>query len=69
MEDTAVEDLIHFFETLANSMGVNIHIKVEYGRNDHHKVEAAFKAFALSLRQAVSPDPRRKGVPSRKGVI
>jgi imidazoleglycerol-phosphate dehydratase len=69
VEDAAVEDLIHFFETLATSMEVNIHIKVKYGRNDHHKVEAAFKAFALSLRHAVSLDPRRKGVPSRKGVI
>ena len=45
LEDTAAEDLIHFFETLAIAMGANIHIKVEYGRNDHHKVEAAFKAF------------------------
>ena len=69
VEDTAAEDLVHFFETLAISMGANIHIKVEYGTNDHHKVEAAFKAFALSLRQAISLDPRRKGVPSSKGVI
>jgi imidazoleglycerol-phosphate dehydratase len=69
VEDTAAEDLIHFLETLATSMGATIHIKVEYGRNDHHKVEAAFKALALSLRQAVSPDPRRNGVPSSKGVI
>ncbi len=69
VEDTAAEDLTHFFETLATSMGANLHIKVEYGRNDHHKVEAAFKALALSLRQAVSADPRRKGVPSSKGVI
>jgi imidazoleglycerol-phosphate dehydratase len=69
VEDTAAEDLTHFFETLATSLGANIHVKVEYGRNDHHKVEAAFKALALSLRQAVSPDPQRKGVPSSKGVI
>jgi imidazoleglycerol-phosphate dehydratase len=69
VEDTAAEDLTHFFETLATAMGANIHVKVEYGRNDHHKVEAVFKALALSLRQAVSPDPRREGVPSSKGVI
>ena len=69
VEDTAAEDLTHFFETLATAMGANIHIKVEYGRNDHHKAEAAFKALALSLRQAVSADPRREGVPSSKGVI
>ncbi|MDP6458004.1 MAG: imidazoleglycerol-phosphate dehydratase HisB [Candidatus Bathyarchaeota archaeon] len=69
VEDTASEDLTHFFETLATSMCANIHLKVDYGRNDHHKAEAAFKAFALSLRQAVSVDLRRKGVPSSKGVI
>jgi imidazoleglycerol-phosphate dehydratase len=69
VEDTASEDLTHFFETLAISLDANIHVKVEYGRNDHHKAEAAFKALALSLRQAVSPDPRRNGVPSSKGVI
>ncbi len=69
VEDTAAEDLTHFFETLATAMGANIHIKVEYGRNDHHKAEAAFKALALSLRQAVSADPRREGVPSSKGVL
>ncbi len=69
VEDTVAEDLTHFLETLATAMGANIHVKVEYGRNDHHKVEAAFKALALSLRQAVFSDPRRKGVPSSKGVI
>jgi imidazoleglycerol-phosphate dehydratase len=42
---------------------------VEYGANDHHRVEAAFKALALSLRQALVIDPRRTGVPSSKGVL
>jgi len=69
IEDMAVEDVVHFFESLATSMRSNIHIKVEYGGNDHHRVEAAFKALALSLRNAVSLDPRRTGVPSSKGAI
>lgn len=69
IEDMPVEDIVHFFESLATSMRANIHVKVEYGSNDHHRVEAAFKALALSLRQAVSKDPRRKGVPSSKGAI
>jgi len=47
----------------------NVHVFVEYGSNDHHKAEAAVKAFALSLRQAIAVDSRRKGVPSSKGVI
>ncbi|MEM2320562.1 MAG: imidazoleglycerol-phosphate dehydratase HisB [Candidatus Bathyarchaeia archaeon] len=69
VEDMRCEDIYHFMETLANSLRTNIHILVQYGSNDHHKVEAAFKALALSLRQAVSIDVKRVGVPSSKGVI
>ena len=69
IEDTPCEDIYHFLETLASSMQANIHIWVEYGENDHHKVEAAFKALALSLRQAIAIDPRMTGVPSSKGLI
>ena len=69
VEDMATEDIVHFFETLATSLTANIHIWAEYGGNDHHKAEAAIKALALSLKQAVAMDPRRKGIPSSKGVI
>lgn len=69
IEDTSCEDILHFLETLASSLQANLHLWIQYGSNDHHKVEAAFKALALSLRQAVAIDPRRKGVPSSKGVI
>lgn len=69
VEDAAREDIIHFLETLSSSMKANIHVWVLYGKNDHHKVEAAMKALALSMRQAVGIDPRRRGVPSSKGVI
>jgi imidazoleglycerol-phosphate dehydratase len=69
IEDMAAEDIRHFFESLAVSLRANIHVRVEYGENDHHKAEAAFKALALSLRQALSVDPRRTGVPSSKGVL
>ncbi len=69
IEDMASEDITHFFETLATSLTANIHVWTEYGGNDHHKAEAAVKALALSLKQAVALDPRRKGVPSSKGVI
>ncbi len=69
IEDMPTEDINHFFETLATSLSANIHVWVEYGNNDHHKAEAAVKALALSLKQAVALDPRRKGVPSSKGVI
>jgi imidazoleglycerol-phosphate dehydratase len=69
VEDMPSEDIYHLLETLATSLTANIHVWVEYGNNDHHKAEAAIKALALSLKQAVALDPRRKGVPSSKGVI
>jgi len=69
VEGMPTEDIVHFFESLTQTLQANVHIFVEYGSNDHHKAEAATKALALSLRQAVTVDPRRKGVPSSKGVI
>ncbi len=69
VEDMPTEDIVHFFETLATSLQANVHVFVQYGNNDHHKAEAAIKALALSLRQAMAMDSRRKGVPSSKGVI
>jgi imidazoleglycerol-phosphate dehydratase len=69
IEDMPTEDINHFFETLATSLQANVHVFVQYGSNDHHKAEAAIKALALSLRQAIALDLRRKGVPSSKGAI
>jgi len=69
IEEMPTEDVNHFLESFASALQANVHIFIEYGSNDHHKAEAAIKALALSLRQAVAIDPRRKGVPSSKGVI
>jgi imidazoleglycerol-phosphate dehydratase len=69
IEDMPCENIIHFIESLATALRANVHVWIQYGSNDHHKVEASFKALALSLREAVSLDPRRRGVPSSKGVI
>jgi imidazoleglycerol-phosphate dehydratase len=69
VEEMQTEDINHFYETLTNSLQANVHLFIMYGSNDHHKAEAATKAFARSLRQAVTVDPRRKGIPSSKGVI
>jgi imidazoleglycerol-phosphate dehydratase len=72
LEDAPREDLEHFFGSIATALEATIHVKVLDGRNDHHKFEAAVKAFALSLREAVSEDPRRaaiKGPPSSKGAM
>ena len=69
VEDMPTEDIVHFFESFSTAVQANVHIFVEYGSNDHHKAEAATKAFAIALRQALTLDQRRKGVPSSKGVI
>ena len=59
----------HVFETLATHARMNLHARVLYGRDDHHKAEALFKALGRALDAATSVDPRRTGVPSTKGVI
>ncbi len=59
-----------FFVAVVNNSGLTLHIRQLHGRNDHHIVEACFKAFARALRMAVEMDPRRCGhVPSSKGVL
>ncbi|MDD5043936.1 MAG: imidazoleglycerol-phosphate dehydratase HisB [Candidatus Omnitrophica bacterium] len=60
----------HFFDALATHLGMNLNIKFDFVSSDlHTTLEPAFKALGLALEQAVSIDPRRKGVPSTKGVI
>jgi imidazoleglycerol-phosphate dehydratase len=63
------EDLEHFCRSLAQNMNACTHMVVHYGDNDHHKVEAAIKAFAVALRMAIEKDSRRKGIPSTKGAM
>jgi len=59
----------HAFESLATHARMNLHARVLYGRDDHHKAEALFKALGRALDAATRVDPRRGGVPSTKGVI
>ena len=60
----------HFLESFAFAMKMNLHVKTLSGVNDHHKVEACFKAMARAMDAAVQIDPRRDGdVPSTKGTI
>jgi imidazoleglycerol-phosphate dehydratase len=58
-----------FFRALANAAKLTLHLRVEAGSNAHHMIEAAFKAFARALRQAVAVDPSETGVPSTKGTL
>lgn len=64
---TAMVD--HFMESLAVHARMNLHARLEYGSNDHHKAEALFKALGRALRQAVAHDPRREDVASTKGTL
>jgi imidazoleglycerol-phosphate dehydratase len=58
-----------FFTALATNAGMTLHLHLVAGENAHHIIEAAFKSFALALREAVAMDPRVLGVPSTKGQL
>ncbi|MEW6001995.1 MAG: imidazoleglycerol-phosphate dehydratase HisB [Nitrospirota bacterium] len=60
-----VED---FLQAFVSNSGITLHVSAHYGRNIHHIIEAIFKALGRALRQAVSIDPRVKGIPSTKGI-
>jgi len=62
--------IAHFFESLAVTARANVHVRVLYGRDDHHQAEALFKALGRALDIATQIDPRRAGlVPSTKGKL
>ncbi|AVM47100.1 imidazoleglycerol-phosphate dehydratase HisB [Victivallaceae bacterium BBE-744-WT-12] len=58
-----------FFQALVNRAGMNLHVRKMAGEEVHHVAEAVFKAFAKALDQAVTHDPRVKGVLSTKGSL
>lgn len=66
--DTPTEMYEHFFKTLASALRCNLHIKAA-GANNHHLIEAVFKAFARALRMAVRRDPYCNNLPSSKAVL
>jgi imidazoleglycerol-phosphate dehydratase len=66
--DIATENIGHVFVSLATTARMTLHVDVLKGENDHHRAEAAFKALALALRQAVALDGSGE-VPSTKGVL
>ncbi|MDQ2711187.1 MAG: imidazoleglycerol-phosphate dehydratase HisB [Acidobacteriota bacterium] len=68
--DLQTELLEDFFSGFANHVGGNVHVKVLYGRSNHHKLEAIFKCFARAMRYACSTDERLKDqLPSTKGLL
>jgi imidazoleglycerol-phosphate dehydratase len=69
IEGISKEDLEHFFRSLAQNLNICMHGSVKYGENDHHKIEAAIKAFAVAWRTAAGYDGKQKGIPSTKGAM
>jgi imidazoleglycerol-phosphate dehydratase len=69
IEGIAREDLEHFIESLLQNLNACTHINIQYGENDHHKIEAAVKSFAISFRMASDIDYQRNDIPSTKGVM
>jgi len=60
----------HWFQSIAQAVGITLHIELLYGTNNHHIIEGIFKGFARAMRQAVELDPRKGGaVPSTKGML
>jgi len=64
-----VELVREFFVAFANNCGTNLHVRLTYGDNVHHIVEACFKAFARAMDEATRLDDRIKGVMSTKGTL
>ncbi|MFO8017521.1 MAG: imidazoleglycerol-phosphate dehydratase HisB [Promethearchaeia archaeon] len=67
IEDMALEDVEHFFNSFAENAKMNLHLKVLYGEDQHHKVEAAFKALAHSIKNAIEIVSDK--IPSTKGSL
>ena len=63
---TLVEEFLRAF---TNHAGINLHVEVLYGRDQHHMAESIFKGLARALDQATEIDPRVEGVPSTKGTL
>lgn len=66
--DMPTEMFYHFFKSFSDAARCNLNIRVE-GQNEHHKIEAIFKAFAKAVKMAVRRDPLNQNLPSTKGIL
>ncbi|MDP2938976.1 MAG: imidazoleglycerol-phosphate dehydratase HisB [Candidatus Omnitrophota bacterium] len=70
MQEYSIEYVNHFLEAFAKNMGLNLDVNLSSSNPDlHTNLEPAFKALGIALDQATQIDPRRKGIPSTKGII
>ena len=69
-EGYSLEGGMDFLDSFAKKLNINLHVELSFTEADlHHVLEAVFKAFGVALDQATQIDPRRKDIPSTKGVI
>ncbi|MCY1508583.1 Histidine biosynthesis bifunctional protein HisB [compost metagenome] len=66
--DMPTEMFFHFFKSFSDAARCNLHIRAE-GENEHHKIEAIFKAFAKAIKAAIKRDPEKLVLPSTKGLL
>lgn len=69
IENISKEDILHFIQSFVSNLNCCIHIIVEYGTNDHHKIESIIKAFSIALKIAMRIDPKNKEMPTTKGMM
>lgn len=69
IENVSQEDIIHFFQSFIGNLNCCMHASVQYGTNDHHKIESTIKAIAVALRIAMKIDPDNKEDPTTKGMM
>lgn len=67
IEDVLVDDVYHFFNSFSENGKMNLHLHILYGKDQHHKIEAAFKALARSIKDAIKVT--LNDIPSTKGVL
>lgn len=67
--DFPLQLIEEFLRAFANTVGMNLHVEILYGRDGHHMAEAIFKALAKALDMACRVDPRVKGLPTTKGKL
>jgi len=69
VKEYKIEDARDLLDSFAKNAWINLHIEILQGRDTHHVLEAVFKALGKALDEATQIDPRRKGIPSTKGVL
>lgn len=69
VEDIMAQDIYHFLVSLTYNAVINLHLTTLMGEDNHHIAEAAFKALALALKDAISFDDTQSEIPSTKGVL